>query len=131
MQVLQNLIKVFQICRCLQSLGSFCAASDSLNKFQNSCSDCIYSDLPNAFFNVFIKIGISSSLIIAMFTLSSLQNYWRVSELSKGILRKRFLRKGILGKGIVRKGTLEGQFRKGVSRRALKEGQEGQEGHRA
>ena len=31
----------------------------------------------------------------------------------------------------MRKKILEGQFRNGVSRRALKEGQEGQEGHRA
>ena len=71
---LQNLISVFWICVYLQSMWSFFAASDSLNQLKNSCSDCIYSDLFNSFFDVFLKIGISRSLIIAMFTLFSIQN---------------------------------------------------------
>ena len=79
LQTLQNLIWVFRICVYLQPLGYFCVASGGFNQFQNSCSDSIYSDLSTSFVNVFLKIGISRSLIIATFTLSSMQNYWRVS----------------------------------------------------
>ena len=85
-----------------------------MNQLKNSCSDCIYSDLPNAFFNVFIKNlkQLNNCNVDTVFNSKSLEGILT----KEGHFEETFFEERHLGEGHLEEGHLgEGHLR----RRAL------------